>query len=147
MGTLCFMFSRVRIPYMFINQYRFIESIYSPDSNTLKFFVSYHIYYLTNMQTTIHYTFHPQQSFIILESQDAYLLGRPTEGKQDPKIMSCFGVQIAHRILFILIVNYVNWNISPPMDSKVFHWSEWFRSRTNEGQRLKTLPGRHRYLM
>ena len=41
---------------------------------------------------------------------------------------------------------YVSWNISPPADSKVFHWSEWFRSRTNRGQKLKTLPRRRRYL-
>ena len=40
----------------------------------------------------------------------------------------------------------VNWNISPSMDSKVFRWSEWFRSRTNERQRLNTLPGHRRYL-
>ena len=40
----------------------------------------------------------------------------------------------------------VSWNISPPADSKVFHWSEWFRSRTNRGQRLKTLPRRCKYL-
>ena len=40
----------------------------------------------------------------------------------------------------------VSWNISPSADNKVFRWSEWFRSRTNEGQRLKTLPGRRRYL-
>ena len=43
------------------------------------------------------------------------------------------------------VVN-VSWNISPSADSKVFHCSEWFRSRTNEGQRLKTLPGCHRSL-
>ena len=40
----------------------------------------------------------------------------------------------------------VSWNISPPPDSKVFHWFEWFRSRTNRGQRLKTLPRHYRYL-
>ena len=41
---------------------------------------------------------------------------------------------------------FVSWNISPPMDSKVFHWSEWFRSRTNRGQRFKTLLRCRRYL-
>ena len=30
-------------------------------------------------------------------------------------------------------LNGVSWNISPPADSKVFHSSEWFRSRTNRG--------------
>ena len=40
----------------------------------------------------------------------------------------------------------VSWNISPPVDSKVFHWYEWFISRTNRGQRLKTLPICCRYL-
>ena len=41
---------------------------------------------------------------------------------------------------WILPLNPVNWNISPPADSKVFHWSEWFRSRTNRSQRLITPP-------
>ena len=40
----------------------------------------------------------------------------------------------------------VSYNISPPVHNKVFHWFEWFRSRTNRGQRLKTLPRHYRYL-
>ena len=44
------------------------------------------------------------------------------------------------------VTRFVGWNISPPADNKVFHWSKWFISKTNEGQRLKTLPGRHWYL-
>ena len=45
-----------------------------------------------------------------------------------------------------MVARFVSWNISPPTDSKVFHWSEWFKSRTNEWQRLKTLPRCRRYL-
>ena len=28
---------------------------------------------------------------------------------------------------------FVRWNLSPPVDSKVFHWLEWFKSRKNRG--------------
>ena len=45
-----------------------------------------------------------------------------------------------------LCIDYVSWNISPLANSKVFHKSEWFRSRTNRRQRLKTLPRRCTYL-
>ena len=31
------------------------------------------------------------------------------------------------------VTRFVSWNISPFVDSKVFHWSKWFRFRTNEG--------------
>ena len=44
------------------------------------------------------------------------------------------------------VARFVSRNISPSMDSKVFLWSEWFRSRTNERQRMKTLLGCRRYL-
>ena len=44
------------------------------------------------------------------------------------------------------VARFVDRNISPPVESKVFHLPEWFRSRTNRSQRLITPPRRRRYL-
>ena len=48
-------------------------------------------------------------------------------------VLLCICLYLVNVLCMIECLHYVRWNISPPVDSKVFHWSEWFRSRTNRG--------------